>query len=206
MKKYLVIASLVLFLIVVMGVVLYWWIYQPVINLGDDELSDQSLDRFEQMKSSGEYGGRLQTLENPAGEVFRTDCFSFSMPLSFSSVRQEEGTGTCLLRASLYDPDGVLIVHADHLPELVSLDEHSGIILREQSEDYQPVDFVSTLGEVRAYQANSELTIFIFQPPVLTVVAFSDLHRVDAEIKSAAQQLLDSLQTEPVEQWRNQLR
>jgi hypothetical protein len=192
--------ALIICCLLIAGYFFYWWFHQPVSSQPSAVLSDQSQQRIGSMQESGEISTNIQSIKNEGGEVFSTSCFQAVIPLPFSTVRPtEEKMGKCLLRAQLVNPRGTLVIHSEFLPQLSSLADVSGVLMRQQSDEYEPILIQSIHPSTLAFKSETELTIFLHQQSWLVSISFSDLGIVDQEIIDAAQTTLDSIEVFSVE-------
>lgn len=201
-KRIFISAGVIVALVAVAGFFLYRWFYSPVTADISSDISNQTKARIEQLKAEGSISGTLRTVKNEKGEVFTTSCFSTIIPLPFGNVRDQEESNKCLIRAQLVDPRGTFVVHSEYQPSLSSITETSGVMMRLQSEDYTEIKIQTNKLDTLAFQSNTEVTVFVYEKPLLISISFSELGAVDEEIITAAQEAVNALEVfglEPLE-------
>lgn len=129
------------------------------------------------------------------GSIVKTNCFTVKIPKGVFNPHVEEKESSCVIRASLIKPRGLVTISLEKKTPFNTFAEHTGLQFRLKDTDvYKPVSFQTDLPYTSlAFQTRDELIVFIDHPTGVFIISLHSLVKFDESVPSQLKELIQSV-------------
>lgn len=193
MRKINIINKKILYLFIIILVAAAFFINNSSKRLvSETEISDRAKEFLKSQNYSFE---EVSSVETKSNQFISTNCFEIKMPFAVRSLKTESTSSKCIIGATLNEPHALITISVENLPDLISLEEYSGVKMRLKNDDvyYQENFGEIDLPNIKVFSTQNELTYFSLKNSNLMIVSLHDLIRSNDEIHDLLEQIVASI-------------
>ncbi len=193
----------------VVGFFGYQFLKQPSSGVATSEISDRVNEFVAEHEQDQSVISSDSLTYDPAQDstkqlqTVKTDCFAIKLPvpIAYLKSRSETTENTnnqpkCFVGGLIENPRAQLTISAEYVPELLSLEDHTGVQLRQREQRQYSALQIPVLGgeSYRAYEGDTELTAIWLRRPVVYVVSLHSMAKVTESSKKLLSDIISAVE------------